>query len=386
MTFSGSGNNPGPPPARNAKTRKATMNISSLIDNKAELTDGGHPAEPIVLSTRIRLARNIDPYPFPGWAKPAQRLVLQDQLIKAVASTPGMRDAHRFELNELSELERLVLVERHLISRELSETQDGAGVVVSPDQSISVMINEEDHLRLQAVASGFNFKSTWEAIDSLDTALEEKLDFAFSPELGYLTACPTNLGTGLRASAMLHLPGLVIQEHIEKVVRMVNQLGMAVRGHFGEGSEATGSIFQISNQQTLGESEETIINRLRSVLRAIIEQEQNARLKILEEKPDKLFDKIGRAYGILKNGHLLSSGEAMNLLSLMRLAVDLDILPASHRDQVDRQIMETQPGHIQYTARTEIDPHERDCQRAKRMRLEYAKVPPLNFDVFPSSQ
>jgi len=361
------------------------MIISDLIDRKAELTDGGHPAEPIVLSTRIRLARNIDPYPFPGWAKPAQRLVLQDQLLEAVANAPGMSQALKVDLGQLSDLEKLILVERHLISRELSEGKEGTGAVVSPDQSISVMINEEDHLRLQAVASGFNFKSTWDALNLLDTALEEKLDFAFSPELGFLTACPTNLGTGLRASAMLHLPGLVIQEHIEKVVRMVNQLGMAVRGHLGEGSEATGSIFQISNQQTLGESEETIINRLRGVLRAIIEQEQNARLKILEEKPDKLFDKIGRAYGILKNGHLLSSDEAMNLLSLMRLAVDLGILPDSHRAQVDRQIMETQPGHIQYTARTEIEPHERDRQRALRMRLEYAQVPPLDFDVFPPS-
>jgi protein arginine kinase len=361
------------------------MPITSLIDTKAELTDGGHPAEPIVLSTRIRLARNIDPYPFPGWAKPAQRLVLQDQLLEAVGAAPGMHQALKLDLAQLSELEKLILVERHLISRELSEAEAGTGVVVSLDQSIAVMINEEDHLRLQAVASGFNLKSTWEAINALDTALEEKLDFAFSPELGYLTACPTNLGTGLRASAMLHLPGLVIQDHIEKVVRMVNQLGMAVRGHLGEGSEATGSFFQISNQQTLGESEETILQRLRQILRAIIEQEQNARLRILEEKPHKLFDKIGRAYGILQNGHLLSSEEAMNLLSLMRLAVDLGILPEGHRGRVDRQIMEIQPGHVQYRAQAASDPRERDRQRASHMRAEYATVPPLNFDLQPGS-
>ena len=360
------------------------MSISHLIAAKAELTDGGHPAEPIVLSTRIRLARNIDPYPFPGWAKSAQRMVLQEQLFAAIGAAPKMANAYKLDLGAMSDLDKLVLVERRLISRELSEAADGAGVVVSADQSISVMVNEEDHLRLQAVANGFNFKSTWEAIDALDTALEDRLDFAFSPELGYLTACPTNLGTGLRASAMLHLPGLVIQDHIEKVVRMVNQLGMAVRGHFGEGSEATGSIFQISNQQTLGESEETIINRLRSVLRAIIEQEGNARLKILEEKSEKLFDKIGRAYGILQNGHLLSSDEAMNLLSLMRLAADMGILPTEHRTLVDRLFVEAQPGHIQYAADASVDPQERDRQRAARMRAEYADVPPLNFDVFPS--
>ncbi|MFP4281420.1 MAG: protein arginine kinase [Opitutales bacterium] len=360
------------------------MDLTRLIANKAELTDGGHPAEAIVLSTRIRLARNIAPHPFPGWAKPSQRLALQEQLLEAVGSAPSMSAADRIDLRQLGALERLILVERRLISRELSEAKEGAGVVVSADQSMSVMINEEDHLRLQAVSSGFNFDSTWEAVDALDDALEEQLDFAFSPELGYLTACPTNLGTGMRASAMLHLPGLVIQDHIEKVVRMVNQLGMAVRGHFGEGSEATGSIFQISNQQTLGESEDSIIERLRNVLRAIIEQEENARLKILEEKPHKLFDKMGRAFGILQNGHLLSSDEAMNLLSLMRLAVDLGILPSGHRAQVDRLLMETQPGHIQYSARHEIEPDERDHARANRMRLEYAKVPALNFDVFPN--
>lgn len=359
------------------------MEIIPLIENSAELTDGGHPAEPIVISTRIRLARNIAPHPFPGWAKPAQRLALDRELMDAVAAAPSMEDAYQVEMSALSDLEKLVLVERHLISRELTESEEGASVVISPDQSIAVMINEEDHLRLQAVACGFNFNSTWKAINSLDSSLEETLDYAFSPEIGYLTACPTNLGTGIRASAMLHLPGLVIQEHIEKVVRMVNQLGMAVRGHFGEGSEATGSIFQISNQQTLGESEETILDRLRGILRAIIEQEQNARLKILEDKPDRLFDKLGRAYGILQNGHLLSSDEAMNLLSLMRLAVDLGMLPEEHRSRVDRLLIEAQPGHIQYLARREIEQQERDRQRAERLRLAYAQVPPLNFDLNP---
>ena len=360
------------------------MEISPLITAKAELAEGGHPAEPIVLSTRIRLARNIAPHPFPGWAKPAQRMTLQEQLMAAIGSAPGMENSLKIDLGELSDLEKLILVERHLISRELTEAEAGAGVVVSPDQSIAVMLNEEDHLRLQAVASGFNLNSTWAALNELDSALENRLDYAFSRELGYLTACPTNLGTGLRASAMLHLPGLVIQDHIEKVIRMVNQLGMAVRGLFGEGSEATGSIFQISNQQTLGESEETIISRLRSILQAIIEQEENARLKIIEQKSDKLFDKMGRAYGILRHGHLLSSDEAMNLLSLMRLAVDLGMMPEHLRGHVDRLFIESQPGHIQYTAKTAIEPAERDRQRARRMREEFGPVAALNFDVRPS--
>jgi protein arginine kinase len=357
------------------------MDLSRIIESKTALTTGGHPAEPIVLSTRIRLARNIAPYPFPGWAKTSQRLVLQEQLMESVAATEAMKAGFKLDLSATDEFERLVLVERHLISRELGEAEEGAGVVFSADQGLSVMVNEEDHLRLQAVASGFNFKSTWSTIDALDSSLEETLDYAYSPELGYLTACPTNLGTGLRASAMLHLPGLVIQDHIEKVIRMVNQLGMAVRGQFGEGSEATGSIFQISNQQTLGENEAEIIDRLRSILTAVIEQEQNARQKILEEKPHKLFDKIGRAYGILKNGHLLSSEETMNLLSLMRLAVDLGMLPQDHRAKVDQLLMEIQPGHLQYFAHRSVEPEERDRQRATLIRKEYAEIPPLNFDL-----
>lgn len=359
----------------------SSMDLSKIIESNMAAENGGHPAEPIVLSTRIRLARNIDPYPFPGWAKSAQRCVLQEQLLESVAATDAMKNGIKLDLADTDEFQRLVLVERHLISRELGEAEDGAGVVFSSDQQLSVMINEEDHLRLQAVANGFNFNSTWETIDALDSSLEEKLDYAFTSELGYLTACPTNLGTGMRASAMLHLPGLVIQENIEKVIRMVNQLGMAVRGQFGEGSEATGSVFQISNQQTLGENEAEIIDRLRSILKAIIQQEENARLKILEEKPHKLFDKIGRAYGILKNGHLLSSDETMNLLSLMRLAVDLGMLPQDHRGEVDRLLVEMQPGHLQYFAQRSVEPDERDRQRASLIRNAYEKIPPLNFDL-----
>lgn len=355
------------------------MIITPLIETKAELTDGGHPSEPIVLSTRIRLARNLASHSFPGWASTSQREALRESVFAVLAKNKWLADGVRIEMEKLGPLEKQVLFERHLISRELSEADGGAGVVVSKDQSLSLMVNEEDHLRIQAVASGFNFGTTWDAIDALDTSLEDDLDWAFSPEIGYLTACPTNLGTGIRASAMLHLPGLVLQEHMEKVIRMVNQLGMAVRGLFGEGSEATGSVFQISNQQTLGESEAEIIKRLVSILHAIIEQEENARVKILEDKPDKLFDKIGRAYGILRNGHLLSSGEAMNLLSLMRLAVDLGMLPEDYRTHVDRLFIETQPGHIQYTAKTEVEPGERDRQRAKCMREEFAQLPVLSF-------
>jgi protein arginine kinase len=356
------------------------MLIAPLIEAKAELTDGGTPPEAIALSTRIRLARNIASYPFPGWAKPAQRAKVLKLCTQELERLPAGVIRTILEMDSLSLLEKQVLVERHLISRELSESDNSAAVAISEDQSISIMINEEDHLRIQVVRSGLSFCDVWKTIDRLDSAIEERVDYVFSSELGYLTACPTNLGTGMRASAMLHLPGLVMQEDMDKVIRMVGQLGMAVRGLYGEGSEALGSIFQISNQQTLGETESDIIHRLDDVMAAIIEQERNARLRILEKQATRLFDKIGRAFGILLNGHLLSSEEAMNHLSLMRLAVDLAMLPVEYRAHVDRLFMEAQPGHIQIMNKTQVDPHQRDQQRAQRLRAELSQFPPLNFD------
>jgi protein arginine kinase len=242
------------------------------------------------------------------------------------------------------------------------------------------MINEEDHLRIQMLRSGFQLKKVWAAIDELDTALEEQLDYAFSPTLGYLTACPTNLGTGLRGSAMMHLPALVIAGQMEKIVRAVNQLGMVVRGLFGEGSDAGGSIFQISNQTTLGEPEETIIKRLTSVLQSIVEHELNARAKLLEADAGKVFDKIGRAFGILQNGHVLSSGEAMNLLSLIRLGVDLGAFTEPCRAVVDRLFIEAQPGHLQFAQHGELDAGQRDLVRAACLRKEFSEMNRPNFN------
>jgi protein arginine kinase len=237
------------------------------------------------------------------------------------------------------------------------------------------MINEEDHLRIQVLRAGFQLKKAWNAINDFDSALEEKLDYAFSPRWGYLTACPTNLGTGMRASAMMHLPALVISGQMEKIVRAVNQLGMVVRGLFGEGSDASGSIFQISNQTTLGEPEEEIIKRLQSVLQSIIEHELNARQKLLEADPRKLFDKIGRAYGILQHSHVLSSAEAMNLLSLLRLGIDLQIFPEDSRPVIDRLFIEAQPGHVQHAVQHDLEAGERDGMRATRLRDEFARFP-----------
>ena len=359
------------------------MTISSLIDSPSELTDSTSSKSAIVLMTRVRLARNLTGFSFPGWAKPGQREEILATCRTAVTATPQMKRCFNVGIGELSELEKQILVERHLISHELSGAKAGAGVVISKDQAFSVMMNEEDHLRIQVLRSGFQLKKAWNAINDFDSTLEEHLDFAFSPALGYLTACPTNLGTAMRASAMMHLPALVISNQMEKVVRAVNQLGMVVRGLFGEGSDASGSIFQISNQTTLGESEEGIIKRLGSVLQSIIEHEVNARQKLLEADAGKLLDKVGRAYGILQNSHLLSSGEAMNLLSLIRLGIDLGAFSDSYRSMIDRLFIEAQPGHLQHTQKSEIEPGKRDVLRAARLRSEFANFvrPDFNFTL-----
>jgi protein arginine kinase len=356
------------------------MKIAPLFDAQTELTDTAASKCAIVLTTRVRLARNLADHPFPGWAKEAQRSAMLAEGMEAVTGLAQMKRGLSLTLEELSDLEKQILVERHLISRELSNAKHGAGVVISRDQSTSVMVNEEDHLRIQVVRAGFQLKKVWSTINALDSELEEKLNFAFSPTLGYLTACPTNLGTGMRASAMMHLPALVIASQMEKVVRAVNQLGMVVRGLFGEGSDASGSIFQISNQTTLGESEEEIIKRLGSVLNTIIEHERNARTKLLETDANKLFDKIGRAFGILQNGRLLTSAEVMNLLSLIRLGIDLGVFSEERRPVVDRLFIETQPGHIQYAARGASESAQRDLLRARFLRSEFANFGQPDFN------
>lgn len=351
--------------------------FDKLMNAKEAILGNGGQSCPVVISTRIRLARNMAGHGFPGWADAEEREQILEECIKALGSVKQLAEATVLRMDDLTEAERLVLVESHLMSRELLSSKGGSGVVIDMGAGCSVMINEEDHMRIQMVQPGMDIAALWKRMDELDTAIEGEIDYAFSKELGYLTACPTNLGTGMRASAMMHLPGLVLAGNMEQVIRMVNQLGLAVRGHFGEGSEATGSIFQISNQQTLGEDEATIIKRLGNVLSSVIEQEHNARFKLLEEKGDKLLDKIGRARGILQNGHLLSSEEAMDLLSFTRLAVDMGMLPSEWRPKIDSLIIRTQPGHMLREAGREIGPAERDALRAKIMREEFAQIPAL---------
>jgi len=332
------------------------------------------PNDRIVMSSRVRLARNLREFAFPGWAKKPERVKILETVLPAVSALPEMADSFAEAMDNFTALDKQILVERHLISREHAAKNVGSGLVLNRAETFSVMINEEDHLRMQALRPGFQIREAWNAIDRLDSALEKKLNFAFDNELGYLTACPTNLGTGIRVSAMLHLPGLVLAEQINPIIQSVNKLGLAVRGLYGEGTEALGNIFQVSNQMTLGESENAIVERLEKVLSQIIEHEENARQTLLEKKPKTVFNHVGRAYGVLANAHSISSKETMNLLSLLRLGIDLGSFPGTERALVDELFLTTQPAHLQKQISDKLSAEERDLIRADMVRERLKSV------------
>ncbi len=346
--------------------------MSTILDHistPAEASRREGPHSRIVLSSRVRLARNVKNWPFPGYAKKPDRVEALKTIRPAVETLAQMQGGFGETMDNLTALDKQILVERHLISREHAAKNAGSGLVISKDEGLCVMINEEDHLRMQSLKPGLQLKEAWQAIDQFDSALEKKLEYAFSPELGYLTACPTNLGTGIRVSAMLHLPALVLSEQINQIVQAVNKLGLAVRGLYGEGTEALGNIFQVSNQMTLGEIETDIVERLNKVLAQLIEHEENARASLLEKKPKVLFNHIGRAYGVLANAHSISSKETMNLLSLMRLGVDLGLFGSDTKlALVDELFITTQPAHLQKQYSEKLSAEERDLLRADMLR------------------
>ena len=344
------------------------MDLHTFLVPPADTARRKGPHDRIVMSSRVRLARNLRDAAFPGWAKKPERVKVLELIRPAIEGLPEMKDAFSETMDSLTALDKQILVERHLISREHAAKSAGSGLVLNREETLCFMINEEDHLRMQALRPGLQLRQAWSAIDQADSALEKKLDYAFSPELGYLTACPTNIGTGIRVSAMLHLPGLVLGEQINPIIQSVNKLGLAVRGLYGEGTEALGNVFQVSNQMTLGEAETAIVERLEKVLAQIIEHEENARASLLEKKPKMVYNHIGRAYGILANAHSISSKETMNLLSLMRLGVDVGLFPGVDRSLVDELFILTQPAHLQKQHSEKLSAEERDLLRADMVR------------------
>ncbi|MBD2848201.1 protein arginine kinase [Paenibacillus sp. IB182496] len=328
------------------------------------------PDSEIVISSRIRVARNLKHQPFPMLATNQQSREVMEQLT-AVAKHDKLQDLGSFEsfdLSELNELEKKVLVEKHLISPNLANDSRGGAVVLSATESISIMINEEDHLRIQCLYPGFQIREAWATAGRIDDLFEQEVDYAFDERKGYLTSCPTNVGTGIRASVMMHLPALVLTQQINRILSAITQVGLAVRGLYGEGSEAVGNLFQISNQITLGQSEEEIIDNLHSVARQIIEHEKAARERLLAESRVRVEDRVRRSYGILSHASIMDSKEAAQRLSDVRLGIDLELIQNLSPQVMNELMVLTQPGFLQQVFDERLNAEQRDIRRAELIR------------------
>lgn len=322
----------------------------------------------IVVSSRIRLARNVDNEIFPEWASDDDNTRMWRDLSEKLCSLNGFSDGPVFGMDALHRIDKDVLVERHIISRELAGKSAGSGVLVNNDESASLMINEEDHIRMQVMQPGLMLDKLWRRIDDIDSAAEQLVNYAFSPVLGYLTACPSNVGTGMRASVMMHLPGLVLMNEITPVVRGINKIGLAVRGLWGEGTDAAGNMFQISNQVTLGDTEANIIKRLEQVVLEVEEHEKNARERLMNKKENVFRDYVGRAIGILTHAHLLNSRETLDMLSALRFGIEMSLIKDWEKGVVDELFLSTQPGHLQKNSGQNIGADKRDAFRAMLVR------------------
>lgn len=329
-----------------------------------------------VISSRVRLARNLKDAAFPGWAGQDERERIYRRLADAIRETGLLDDALYLAMDRLGEIDCLVLKERQLISNELIGRNDGNGLVVSSDESIAIMINEEDHLRMQAMRPGLTLQAIWERLLAIERALEAQVDFSFAADMGYLTACPTNVGTGLRASVMMHLPALKLTSDMGPVTNGLGKMKLAVRGLLGEGTDAWGNMFQVSNQTSLGESEEQIIAGIHDVVEELDTHERNARERLLEDREGLVRDYVGRAFGILTNAHLLGSKETLDLLSAIRLGIELDFVRSIGIAEINELMILTQPGHLQKIMQQIIEPEARDRVRANlvRERLSAAEL------------
>ena len=345
------------------------MKLDDLVHETSEWLKGQGPNSEIVMSSRVRLARNIDGLPFSHRASREKQGEVISLAYPAIESSPFLKNSCFIDLNGLSSLDRQFLRERHLISHELAESKGMRAVVVGEKELVSIMINEEDHLRLQAIESGLQLMDAWRLIDRIESELDAKLKFAFSEKWGYLTACPTNAGTGMRASVMLHLPSLVLTKQISKVLQAITKLGLVARGLYGEGTEPLGNYFQISNQVTLGQTEEEIIDNIERVIKQIIGHEENARKILLSKgRIEFLEDKVFRAYGILKNVRIIDSAETVRLLSALRLGVDLGLARDINHRALNELLIITQPAHLQKREGRTLSPAQRDVKRAELIR------------------
>ncbi|MDY6913619.1 MAG: protein arginine kinase [Planctomycetota bacterium] len=345
------------------------MTLADLTQRAGEWLRGAGPLHDVVISSRVRLARNLAGMPFLARCGEQQQRELEKKLREDIFAANLAKGMFYVDINAACELDRQLLVERHLISRQHAESNHPRGVAVSSSETIAIMVNEEDHLRIQVLRSGMQLADAEDQINRLDDTLEERLDFAFHSRYGYLTACPTNVGTGLRVSVMLHLPALKMTGRIDKVIHAARDMHMAIRGLYGEGTEASGDFFQVSNQTTLGKSEDQIIEEFRShTVPNIIEYERRARRSLQKRQTAKLDDKVHRALALLRAARTMSSDETLYLLSLVRLGVNIGRVEDVKLETINQLFLLTQPAHLQKTLGHELNDNERDEARAQFIR------------------
>src|SRR5262245_23356258 len=344
------------------------MNLDTLTATTGEWLRGTGPESDIVISTRIRLARNLASFPFTHRATLQQRAEIESLLRDRVTRLDLPHPLRYLSITGLSPLDRQLLVERQLISRELANGEGPRGVAFDEREAVSIMINEEDQLRLQVTRSGLALEQAWHEIDNVDNLLESKVSYAWHEQYGYLTACPTNVGTGLRASVMVHLPAIGLTRQLEKVFRSLQKINLVVRGLYGEGSRASGDFFQISNQITLGRSEVTALSELQGVIAKILQYERQARSALLSEKRMELQDRVSRALGALQHATMMTSDETMELLSSVRLGINLGLLDDISMHAVNELFIQTQPSHLQKLVGGPMDGEERNAARARYLR------------------
>jgi len=345
-----------------------SIRLGKLASGCGEWLQGDGPETDVVLSSRLRLARNLKEYPFLTRIGPDERAEMVGYLESEIREAFGDAELSVLRLDDLNTIDKQILVERNVISRELADAEGPCAVAFDSTETMGIMIAEEDHLRLQALRPGLDLEGAWAKVDPMDDAIEARLDYAFSPKYGYLTACPTNVGTGMRASVMMHLPALVITKHIEKVYNTVAQMSLAVRGIYGEGTHAHGDIFQVSNQITLGKDERTILEEVQAVAKTITDYERRARKSLLDKDQLRLRDRLSRDLAALKNAYLITGQEALRMLSSLRLGANLGLIKNIETRQVNELILACQPAHIQARHGKELSTEERNAVRGTLMR------------------
>lgn len=346
------------------------MSLNDIANRCGEWLRGSGPESDIVMSSRIRLARNLADYPFIRRCNDIDKANLESTVRERIKGNDALSDLQFINVAELDLLDRQLLVERQLISRELANSDGARSVAIDDAERLSLMVNEEDHLRLQVIKSGLDIDGAWEQINTLDDRIEEHLTYAYHPEFGYLTACPTNVGTGMRVSVLVHLPALVITKEIEKVFRSAQKINLVVRGLYGEGTQAMGDFYQVSNQITLGRSEAELIEMVSDVIRSVIEYERKARNFLIDQRQNDLFDQVSRAYGLLQNAQQISSEETMHLLSRVRMGINLGLIANLEIPDVNQLFIRTQPAHLQKIHKTELDSDQRNIERANYLQAQ----------------